>query len=191
MTPLTFDPKKTALIVIDLQQGVLAMPTEPRPAAEVLATTMKLAEACRAKGVFVVLVRVEPGADGKDMVRPESDAPSMRLSDMPSNFALLAPGLAAPGDHIVVKKQWGAFYDTDLELQLRRRGIQQIILTGVATAFGVESTARQAYELGFEQVFVEDAMASRGGAEHENAISRIFPRIGRVRKAEEVLRALA
>lgn len=96
-----------------------------------------------------------------------------------------------PGDHRVTKKQWGAFYGTDLDLQLRRRGIRTLVLCGISTCFGVESTARDAYERGYEQVFVEDAMASRSAAEHEHTVTRIFPRMGRVRVTAEVLAALA
>jgi nicotinamidase-related amidase len=90
----------------------------------------------------------------------------------------------------VIKKQWGAFYGTDLELQLRRRGIRTIVLCGISTCFGVESTARNAFELGYEQVFVEDAMSSRSTAEHAHTVKNIFPRMGRVRSTDVVLAAI-
>ena len=95
-----------------------------------------------------------------------------------------------PNDLVILKRQWGAFFGTDLELQLRRRGLNTIILCGIATAFGVESTARDAYERGFEQVFAEDAMTSRTAESHTNAIVNIFPRIGRVRSTAEIAAAL-
>jgi nicotinamidase-related amidase len=93
-------------------------------------------------------------------------------------------------DIVITKKQWGAFYGTHLELQLRRRGMDTIVLCGVATDYGVESTARFAYEYGFQQIFAEDAMTSRSEEQHNAAVNFIFKRIGRVRKTDEILKAL-
>jgi nicotinamidase-related amidase len=95
-----------------------------------------------------------------------------------------------PGDIVILKRQWGAFYGTDLDLQLRRRGLKTIVLCGIATEFGVESTARDAYERGYEQVFAEDAMTGRSAESHANSITHIFPRMGRVRSTEEIVAAL-
>ena len=91
---------------------------------------------------------------------------------------------------MVRKRQWGAFYGTDLDLQLRRRGVDTIVLCGISTNYGVESTARDAYERGYNQIFVEDACSSRGAEEHAFPFRAIFPRIGIVRSTEDVLRAL-
>ena len=82
---------------------------------------------------------------------------------------------------------WGAFYGTELELQLRRRGIEQFVLGGIATNIGVESTARNAYELGFGMIFAEDAMSSTGPEMHHFAVKNIFPRLGRVRSTAQIL----
>lgn len=191
MSNLALAARKTALVVIDLQQGILAMATEPRPSSDVVTNALRLTEVFRAKGAFVVLVHVEFSADDVDMLRPECDAPTVIPKGRPETWSAYAPGLVRDGDHLLAKKQWGAFYGTDLELQLRRRGISTIVLCGIATAFGVESTARQAFELGYEQVFVEDAMASRAAAEHEHVVTRILPRMGRVRKVDEVIAALS
>ena len=84
----------------------------------------------------------------------------------------------------------GAFYGTELDLQLRRRGITTIILLGIATNFGVESTARFAYEYGYNQIFIEDAMTSLTEEAHTFVIKIIFPRIGKVRKTNELLEVL-
>jgi len=168
------------------------MATEPRPAAEVVANTVKLANALRAKGGLVVWVRVASSPDGRDMLKPLLDAPSPWAASRPPDWSELLPELGIqPQDHILTKKQWGAFYGTDLDLQLRRRGVGTIILTGIATCMGVESTARAAFEHGYQQVFVEDAMASRSAAEHGHTVQNIFPRMGRVRGTGEVLAALA
>jgi nicotinamidase-related amidase len=91
---------------------------------------------------------------------------------------------------VIFKRKWGAFYGTDLDLQLRRRGLKTIVLCGIATEFGVESTARDAYERGYEQVFAEDAMTGRSAESHANSITHIFPRMGRVRSTEEIVAAL-
>jgi nicotinamidase-related amidase len=186
----TLTPAKTALVVIDLQQGITAIPTEPRPASVVVANTLELCAAVRARGGFVVLVRVGFSADRGDVLRPECDSPSALPAQLPPSWFEYVPGLVEAGDHLLTKKQWGAFTGTDLDLQLRRRGISTIVLTGISTSAGVESTARHAYELGYHQVLVEDAMAARTVEEHEHAVKRIFPRLGRVRSTEEVLAGL-
>jgi nicotinamidase-related amidase len=96
-----------------------------------------------------------------------------------------------PGDIVILKRQWGAFYGTDLDLQLRRRGLTTIILCGIATEFGVESTARDAYERGFELIFAEDAMTGSSAESHANSVERIFPRMGRVRSTKQTIAALS
>ena len=110
---------------------------------------------------------------------------------MPPDWSELVSDLdIRPSDHVITKKQWGAFYGTDLELQLRRRGLDTIVLAGIATCFGVESTARDAYERGFRQVFAHDAMACMTAEGHEHAIKRVFPRMGLVRSTADVLAGL-
>ncbi|MGY4656287.1 nicotinamidase-related amidase [Ewingella americana] len=90
----------------------------------------------------------------------------------------------------VVKRQWGAFYGTDLELQLRRRGITTIVLAGISTNVGVESTARNAWEQGFSLVIAEDACSAHDNDNHQSSVKNIFPRISRVRSTAEILAAL-
>ena len=102
---------------------------------------------------------------------------------------LLALG-ATDSDIEIIKRQWGAFYGTDLELQLRRRGIDTIVLCGISTNIGVESTARNAWELGFNLVIAEDACSAASAEQHNNSINHIYPRIARVRSVEEILHAL-
>jgi nicotinamidase-related amidase len=192
MEPLVLRATECALVVVDLQKGIVSLATEPSPASKVIENATRLADALRSRGGLVVLVRVSFSPDGKDALRPTLDpgAPAFTGVRAP-DWAEIVPQLAGhPEDHTVTKRQWGAFYGTDLDLQLRRRGIGTILLCGISTAFGVESTARDAYERGYQQVFVEDAMASRSAAEHEHTVARIFPRIGRVRSTEQVLAAL-
>jgi nicotinamidase-related amidase len=187
MEPL--EPARCALVVIDLQRGIVAAPAAPRAAAEVVGRAAELARAVRAAGGLVVLVRVTPSPDGKDALHPASDVPPPG-GPRPPDWAEPAPELAGLGDLLITKRQWGAFYGTELDLQLRRRGVRTLLLCGISTNVGVESTARDAFERGYEQVFVEDACAARSAEEHEHTVKRIFPRIGRVRSAAEVLAAL-
>jgi nicotinamidase-related amidase len=189
---LKLEPARTALVVIDLQRGIVAMPTGPRSSAEVVSRAAQLVKALRAAGGTVVLVRVTPSPDGKDSLRPITDAPAQTAGRLlPPDWAEIVPGLAPEATDIVItKRQWGAFYGTELDLQLRRRGIDTIVLCGISTSIGVESTARDAFERGYNQVFVEDAMAAREAAEHVHTVGTLFPRIGRVRSTQDVLAAL-
>jgi len=191
MSELILDPKRTAIVVIDLQKGILQRAGAPHSMASVLTNAALLLTQERAAGTKVVLVHVGGAADGSDRVNPVSDEPMRMRGPMPPDWSELVPKLnQQPDDIVVLKRQWGAFYGTDLDLHLRRRGIGTIVLCGVATEFGVESTARDAYERGYEQCFAEDAMTGLTEASHQNAITRIFPRMGRVRSTAELAAAL-
>jgi nicotinamidase-related amidase len=188
---LTLTPERTALVVIDLQRGIAAAPTAPYPASDVVAHAAAVARALRAAGGTVVLVHVTPSADGRDALHPQTDTPARQPGPRPQDWAEIGPELGPEsGDLVITKRQWGAFYGTELDLQLRRRGIDTILLAGISTNVGVESTARDAYERGYEQVFVEDAMAARSADEHAHTVRTVFARIGRVRSTAEVLAAL-
>ncbi len=183
------DLRTTALVLVDLQKGVVGRSLAPRPAQDVVANAIRLATAFRSGEALVVLVRVEY----RD-VREKLNLPA----DMPAPTGMLAPDWSEitpelgpkPGDIVITKRQWGAFYGTELDLQLRRRGIKTLVLGGIATNMGVESTARDANERGFEQIFAEDAMASLSAEAHLFSIENILPRLGRVRSTEFILKAL-
>ena len=190
MSELKFEPHHTAVIVIDLQKGIAGLQGGPYSGAEVVANSAKLLDAARSTGAQPILVHVGRSVDGKDGLKNISDEPIRIAGSMPPDWTELVPELnRQPNDIVILKRQWGAFYGTDLDLQLRRRGINTIILCGIATEFGVESTARDAYERGYEQIFAEDAMTARNADSHSNAITRIFPRLGRVRSTEQILAA--
>jgi nicotinamidase-related amidase len=190
MASLTLDPTWTAMIVIDLTKGVLSLPSVPHPVQEVLANTVRLADAFRSVGSFVVLVKVN-SVDGKDMLHPISDIGFPLPAERPKDWAELAPELSPqPLDHLITKHQWGAFFGTDLDLQLRRRKIETIVLCGIATGFGVDTTAREAYQHGYQQVFAEDAMNALSEEEHRYVCTQIFARIGRLRSTDEIVAAL-
>jgi len=182
----------TALVVIDLQNGIVGMPVEPHAGAEVVSRSAAIADAFRAAGSPVILVRVKNSDDRKDALVTVVDQPRTAPSSLPEGWSEIVAELGPKaGDVVVTKKNWGAFYGTDLDLQLRRRKIDTIVLTGIATNMGVESTARSAHEHGYSIVFAEDAMASMAASDHAFAIERIFPRIGRVSSTAEILKALA
>ncbi len=184
------DPAKTALVVIDLQKGVTGRELAPHSAAAVVENASKLARAFREAGAFVVLVNVS-FKDGKDALAVSCDQPMQRSGRPPPDWADLVPELEAhESDLRITKRQWGAFHGTELDLQLRRRGISAIVLCGISTNIGVETTAREAYQLGYDQVFALDGMSAMSLAEHESSVKFIFPRIGKVRSTESILRAL-
>jgi nicotinamidase-related amidase len=192
MKNIMIDKTKTALVVIDLQKGIVGMPTEPYPTKTVVANAAKLAKAFRKNRMPVFLVHVMISADGKDALRPIVDSNMQWNRKMSPDWADIVPELGPEkSDFIITKHQSGAFYGTELDLQLRRRGITTIVLCGIATHIGVESTARFAYEYGYSQIFAEDAMSAMSAEEHTFTITKIFPRMGLVRKTEDVLADLS
>ncbi|NGN70160.1 hydrolase [Streptomyces sp. A7024] len=190
MAVTTLDPK-TALVVIDLQNGILAAPGAPYPTSDVLARNVRLADAFRTRDLPVVLVNVTFARDGADALPGRTDDGSMAGRELPEGWDVLSAELATgPRDIHVTKRNWSAFYGTDLDLQLRRRGVTQIVLTGIATSIGVESTARQAHEHGYHVTLATDAMTDMDAEAHANSVERIFPRLGETGSAEDVLALL-
>ncbi len=178
---LDLDIKTSAVVLIDLQKGIMGRDLSPHTGERVVKNAKDMAERFRRAGGTVVLVNVRWSDDFKDVLRQPVDQPfPLPKGGFPPHFSEWVDGLEMPGDVLVTKRQWGAFYGTDLDLQLRRRGIQTIVLGGVATNMGVESTARQAWELGYALIIVEDVTSSVSGEMHEFSIRHIFPRIGRV-----------
>ena len=187
---LIINIQKTAIVIIDLQKGISVMPAQPFSASAVIENASKLLAEARKKGMLVFLVHVKPSKDFKDALHPVSET-SFKMPGYDPSWSEFVPELKVqPSDFIITKHQWGAFYGTELDLQLRRRGIDTIILCGIATNIGVESTARFAYEFGFNQIFVHDAMAARSIEEHEFPLKYIFPRLGIIRSTGEVVEAL-
>lgn len=185
---ITLAAGRSALVLIDLQAGILALPTKPRPAGEVLATCKVMASLFRAAGALVVPVHVGWAADFADAPPGLTDQPARRTPDgLPANWSELADGVVLPGDLVIIKHQWGAFTGTGLDLQLRRRGIDTVVIAGIATNLGVESTARHAWELGYHVVVVEDGCATTTTEEmHRLTFSFVFPRIARVVSSHEL-----
>jgi nicotinamidase-related amidase len=167
------------------------MPTV-HPIDPVIANVIRLVDACRAKALPVVLVNVAWSADGGDALKKRTQTPPPAPGGFPPGFSDLVAELRvdAGRDILITKRQWGAFYGTGLDLQLRRRGVTNIVLCGVATSIGVESTARDAWERNYNLTFASDAMTDRDAAAHDRAFETIFPRIGEIGTTSEVLAKL-
>ncbi|WP_171798009.1 MULTISPECIES: isochorismatase family protein [unclassified Novosphingobium] len=182
--PVTRLDPKSALIVVDLQKGVAGM-VPPETFEPVVVRSRALAEAFRAKDLPVVLVNVDGVAPGR------TEQPSRASATLPPGFAELVDEVGAqPSDIRVTKKTWGAFASTDLEHQLRTLGVTQVVIAGVSTATGVEATARQAYEAGFNVTLVIDAMIDPRPGAHDHSISQVFPRLGETGTTDDILRFL-
>ena len=186
---LELDPKTTALVVIDLEHGIVSRPLAPHAGKDVVTRSAQLAEALRKAGgtvayVHVLLAEILQQPADKSMGRP-SDLP-------PASASELVPeaGYQPGKDVLVTKRQWGAFYGTGLDQQLRRKGVKTIIMAGIATNFGVESTAREALDRDYALVFAEDAMSSMSAEMHAFSTGQLFPIMGRVRSTEEIVAVL-
>jgi nicotinamidase-related amidase len=181
---MQLDAKTTALILIDLQSGVLAMPLSPHSAATVYERSRRLADRFRAAGALVVRVRVSFSQD-------LADAPRSPV-DQPTKYGALPPGWDEfpepphPSDVVITKRHWGAFHGTELDLQLRRRQIRAIVLGGISTNMGVESTARSAAEHGYELVAAEDLCSALDADMHAFSFGHILPHLARVTSSEAI-----
>ncbi|AXI03744.1 isochorismatase family protein [Aquirhabdus parva] len=174
------DPK-TALIVIDLQKGIVSLPVVHDP-LDVIAKARAIAEQFRSHQLPVILVNVAGGAPGR--------ADQMARGERPADWTDLVPELAAqPEDLRLTKRTWGAF-STDLNAHLKGLGVTQVVIVGIATSIGVESTARQAHELGYHVSIVTDAITDTNLDAHHNSITRIFPRISETGSTQDLITLL-
>jgi nicotinamidase-related amidase len=180
--PLTQIDNVAALVVIDMQKGLTALPTV-HPFSEIAERVARLAHAFRKRGLPVVLVNVAGGAPGRVDAKFDFSPPA--------DWTDLVPELdQQPSDYTVTKLQIGAFYGTALEQILHRRGVTQVFLAGVATSMGVEATARDAYDRGYNVGLVVDAMTDLNSDAHRHSVERVFPRIGETATTHDVLTLL-
>ena len=180
--PLTKLDDTSALVVIDLQKGIVGLPCA-HPADEIVGRVPKLAGAFRARGLPVVLVNVAGRAPGRTEMQFNFTPPA--------DWTELVPELdRQPSDYTVTKQQIGAFYGTALEQILRRHGVTQVVLAGVATSSGVEATARNAYDRGYNVTLVVDAMTDLSADAHRHSVETIFPRLGETATTDDVIRSL-
>ena len=189
---LNINARTAALVLIDLQNGILSMQLAPHDAAQVVDKAVKLGRRFREIGAPVVLTRVAFSNNYVDKLNQPVDVPmQVPPGGLPpewSQFASEIESLSA--DVVITKRQWSAFFGTELDLQLRRRGISTIVLGGISTNFGVESTARDAWQYNYAVIVAEDASTSVDADLHKFSIERILPRVARVRTTEEIISAL-
>ena len=181
---------ETALVLIDLEHGIVGRGSKPYDSKDVVSRCAQLAAAMRAAGGLVVYVHVLL----HEFVRVPADKPMMPMDAPvpPAAMSELVPdcGYDAGRDVLVAKRSWDAFVGTTLKSTLEAKGVKTIVMGGIATNFGVESTARTAMSEGYAVVFAEDAMSSRSKELHEFAVENVFPVIGRVSTVEEIEAAL-
>ncbi len=181
--PITQLDASAALIIIDLQKGIVGMPTV-HPAGEIVARSAQLARAFRTRGLPVVLVNVTAAPPGRTDAGP-------RTFQLPPDWTAFVAELEQhPADHVVSKQRWGAFIGTALDGYLRDKGVTQVVLTGIATSAGVESTARSAYDYGYNVVLAVDAMTDRDADTHRHCVEKIFPRLGETATTDSLLALL-
>lgn len=177
------DPN-TALIIVDLQKGIVGLPGIPA-IGDVIGRAQTLADAFRARGLPVVLVNVVGVAPGR------TEQPRQAAA-RPEGWTDFIPDLdRQPRDLVVTKRSWGAFATTDLDVQLRALGVTQVVIAGVATGTGVEATARQAYEQGFNVTLAVDAMTDMRSEAHDYSLQNVFPRLGESGTTQEIVDLLS
>jgi nicotinamidase-related amidase len=184
MNKLMIDSKTTALVLIDLQKGMLGMPLAPLSADQVVASARALGDHFRRLGVPVVLVNLDYPATREG---PKVDFAMPMPQVMPPAWDELVEGLAHAEDTRITKRGWSAFQSTDLDRRLKSRGIDTIVIGGIATNFGVEATARDAVALNYSVIFAKDAMTTLSPQHQDFALSHIFPLIGRVRSSADIM----
>jgi nicotinamidase-related amidase len=182
---LKLNAQTTALVLIDLQKGITRLPLAPYTGVQVTATAIALSQRFRAAGALVVPVQV--GWDGSFADMPPRNVDRPIPQDFPADYSELMEGVAQPGDLRIVKHHWNALHDTELHLQLRRRGIKTIVIVGIATNFGVESTSRHAWELGYDVIVPQDATTTFSAELHDLAVKHVFPRIARVTTSDQIV----
>jgi nicotinamidase-related amidase len=184
MTLTTVDPR-VALVVIDLQKGVVSLPAV-HAIGEIVDRAARLAGAFRRRTLPVVLVNVTGAAPGRtDQSRPAGLVRSPDWADLVAELDM------QPGDHLVTKQRRSAFHGTGLDELLRGLSVTQVVLAGVSTSVGVESTARCGYDLGYNIVLAKDAMTDLDPDAHANSMDRVFPKLGETATTAAILDMLA
>jgi nicotinamidase-related amidase len=190
---LNINARTAALVLIDLQNGILSMQLAPHDAAQVVEKAVKLGRRFREIGAPVVLTRVAFSNNYADKLNQLVDVPmQVPPRALPPEWSQFTGEIESLGaDVVITKRQWSAFFGTELDLQLRRRGISTIVLGGVSTNFGVESTARDAWQYNYAVIVAEDASTSVGADLHKFSVDNLLPRVSRVRSTAEILSALS
>jgi len=189
---LRLDPRHTALVMIDLQNWIVGRPVAPHSGGDVIERSLRIGKALRKAGGTVILVRVAFSDGYGDVVKVPVDAPLILPEDKmpPEAVAFDARINPSKTDVVITKRQWSAFHGTELDLQLRRRGIDTVIISGIATNFGVEATARDAFANNYAAIVAEDATSSMTAEMHRFSIDHVLPRVARIRSSAVIIDAL-
>jgi ureidoacrylate peracid hydrolase len=202
-----FDSKKTALLFFDILNGYVAQPEpgKPRALKPWIQNAVKLGKAGRAAGLPIFFA--------KGNHRPDNATTALLLTDTNNSLTpwpngevtktkmhviagdkssdVLADLEPSADDYYVVKYRWSAFFQTYLDLALRTRGIDTIIVAGGSTDVGVTSTLYSARDLDYNAIVVSDACGtSHDQRAHDMLMELVFPRMSRVRTTEQVLAML-
>lgn len=187
MEDISFDIARTALVLIDLQNGIVGRQWAPYTGQQVVGNCVLLSQEMRERTGMVIFVHVQLD----QLLSLPADKPSHGSVAPPPEASHFVPDVHVEAtDTVITKRQWGAFYGTQLDQVLRRNNIKTIIMAGIATNMGVESTARAAFDRGYELVFAEDAMTSISAEAHNFSCQTMFRMMGRVRSTEHILQAL-
>jgi nicotinamidase-related amidase len=179
--------KNTALVLIDLQQGIIRVPLA-HPINEVLQNAAKLVAAFRNAGLPIVIVNVDPRTNPANGLRKDAKAPASTFDEA---FLAITPEIiTAEGDSFITKNNWNAFTNPALNETLKKLRVTGIVLAGVATSIGVEGTARAASENGYNISFAQDAMTDRFADAHAHSLKYIFPRLGEVDDTDKIIEKL-
>ncbi len=191
--PLNLEKTTTALVIVDLQQGVLEPEPVPFGRKDIVARAVALGRAFVEAKAPIVLTTTDFSPGYADAPKGAADTPwALPHDGLPAGFATLVPEVdALPAAVRITKRQMSAFFGAELDLQLRRRGCDTVVICGVATNLGVEATARAAFDFNYNVVIASDACGSVAPGLHEFAVEKILPRIARVRRTAEIIRAFA
>jgi len=179
--------KNTALVLIDLQNSVVSVQTKPHSVEDVLKNVNELIDAFRKKQLPIVLVNVKPAGTWMQS-RKETKMPPFPNDE--NAYQISDKVNANKNDIYITKHTWSAFFETELNNELKKKSITNIVLGGISTSAGVEGTARAASELGYNITLATDAMADRNESAHYNSIQNIFPRLGETGTAKEIIEML-
>jgi ureidoacrylate peracid hydrolase len=202
----TLDPARSALLFFDMLNGHIKK-DDPQTRARcqpVIAAASEVLHGARAHRMMVAYAAANHRADNATTAHTIRDTDG-RLNPIPPgqkpDFVPVVAGgtweasvidelAPAPADYVIPKYRWSAFFQTYLELALRTRGIDTLIIAGGSTDVGVASTAYTARDLDFNLVIVSDACSSPEQDNHDQFMRRIFPRMARVRTAAQVVEML-
>jgi len=186
------DPQKTALILIDLQLGLLSLPIAPHSPEAIIAKSRSVAVKLQELGGLVIQLRVDFSEHYADRPGQYVDQPmSLPAEGLPAGWAAFPLELASLAPSLVItKRQWSAFYGTELDLQLRRRGMTHVVIGGLMTNFGVESTARDAWQQDYAVLIAKDICSSFTAEMHQFAMEKTLPRVAKIRSSSEIMAAL-